>query len=61
MGKTNQQIDSNRLKEPDDPVLMMLGAGRQLWEQESGDAFVKRLRSETQRAPRYGSDDARSR
>lgn len=25
---------------------MMLGVGRQLWEQESGDSFVERLRSE---------------
>jgi hypothetical protein len=30
----------------DDPVLAMLGVGRQLWEPESGDRFVERLRSE---------------
>jgi hypothetical protein len=30
----------------DDPVLQMLGVGKQLWEDESGDAFVERLRSE---------------
>ena len=30
----------------DDPVLAMLGVGRQLWELESGDSFVERLRSE---------------
>ena len=29
-----------------DPVLMMLGVGKQWWEQESGDSFVERLRSE---------------
>ena len=29
-----------------DPVLAMLGVGRQLWELESGDKFVERLRSE---------------
>jgi hypothetical protein len=29
-----------------DPVLAMLGVGRRLWELESGDNFVERLRSE---------------
>lgn len=29
-----------------DPVLAMLGVGRQLWELEPGDDFVERLRSE---------------
>ena len=29
-----------------DPVLAMLGVGRQLWELEQGDSFVERLRSE---------------
>ena len=29
-----------------DPVLAMLGVGKQLWEPESGDRFVERLRSE---------------
>ena len=29
-----------------DPVLAMLGVGRQLWELEPGDKFVERLRSE---------------
>jgi hypothetical protein len=32
--------------EVNDPVLAMLGVGRQLWEQEPGDSFVERLRSE---------------
>ena len=29
-----------------DPVLSMLGVGKQLWEDEPGDKFVERLRSE---------------
>ena len=29
-----------------DPVLLMLGVGKQLWESESGDKFIERLRSE---------------
>jgi hypothetical protein len=29
-----------------DPVLAMLGVGQELWEQETGDQFVERLRSE---------------
>jgi len=32
--------------ETSDPVLLMLGVGRQLWEHEPGDRFVDRLRSE---------------
>ncbi len=31
-----------------DPVLLMLGVGKQLWEREGGDEFVERLRSENQ-------------
>jgi hypothetical protein len=38
----------NQATEANDPVLSMLGVGRQLWEQESGDHFVERLRSEDQ-------------
>jgi hypothetical protein len=34
-----------------DPVLAMLGVGKQLWESESGDRFVERLRSEELPAP----------
>jgi hypothetical protein len=30
----------------DDPVLLMLGVGKQLWADESADSFVDRLRSE---------------
>jgi hypothetical protein len=32
--------------ETSDPVLLMLGVGKQLWKRESGDSFVERLRSE---------------
>ena len=32
--------------ETEDPVLMMLGVGKQLWKNEPGDDFVERLRSE---------------
>ena len=35
----------------DDPVLAMLGVGQQLWEIESGDDFVERLRAEDLPAP----------
>src|SRR5580704_17992517 len=34
-----------------DPVLAMLGVGKQLWELESGDSFVERLRSEDLTVP----------
>lgn len=33
-------------QQPTDPVLLMLGIGKQLWERESGDQFIERLRSE---------------
>jgi hypothetical protein len=39
------EIRSNR-EEIADPVLLMLGVGKQLWERERGDRFVERLRSE---------------
>lgn len=35
----------------EDPVLAMLGVGKELWESESGDSFVQRLRSENLPAP----------
>jgi hypothetical protein len=34
-----------------DPVLAMLGVGKQLWASEPGDSFVERLRSEDLIAP----------
>jgi|ERR1035438_6033482 hypothetical protein len=33
-------------QETNDPVLLMLGVGKQLWEGEPGDRFIERLRSE---------------
>lgn len=42
----------------DDPVLKMLGVGRQLWEQEPGDRFIDRLRSEdVPAAPPHATPD----
>lgn len=35
----------------EDPILAMLGVGRELWEAEPGDAFVERVRSEGPPAP----------
>src|SRR5580658_9041799 len=35
-----------RSQEPNDPVLSMLGVGKELWKRESGENFVDRLRSE---------------
>jgi len=32
--------------ETNDPVLLMLGVGKQLWKHETGDSFIERLRSE---------------
>jgi len=51
MAKNHKEIKANRTQGRDeatesDPVLAMLGVGRQLWETESGDRFVERLRSE---------------
>jgi hypothetical protein len=44
------KVTANSQTKPDleaeDPVLSMLGVGKQLWERESGDQFVERLRSE---------------
>jgi hypothetical protein len=39
------ETKSERL-ETNDPVLLMLGVGKQLWERESGDKFIERLRAE---------------
>ena len=35
----------------DDPVLKMLGLGKELWQSEAGDDFVARLRSEDEPIP----------
>jgi hypothetical protein len=42
---SKSEMKSQRL-ETDDPVLLMLGVGKQLWERESGDKFIERLRAE---------------
>jgi hypothetical protein len=42
----NREEGQDETAETNDPVLAMLGVGRQLWESESGDSFVERLRSE---------------
>ena len=39
-------VNEDRTSETEDPVLSMLGVGQDLWEQESGDKFIERLRSE---------------
>jgi len=36
--------------EVQDQIISMLGVGRSLWEQESGDAFVERMRAEEEAA-----------
>jgi hypothetical protein len=45
-----KQLASNQTKEQchqsDDPVVKMLGVGKQLWTNEPGDKFIDRLRSE---------------
>ena len=35
--------------ETTDPVLLMLGVGKELWNSEPGDCFIERLRSENRR------------
>jgi hypothetical protein len=51
MVKTESQPDIREGRDGDDPVLSMIGVGKQLWRQEPGDIFVERLRSETLSAP----------
>lgn len=47
MIKTESKLGRDPRHEADDPVLLMLGVGKQLWERECGDSFIERLRSET--------------
>jgi len=42
----HREQDPDQATGETDPVLAMLGVGRQLWELEPGDNFVERLRSE---------------
>jgi hypothetical protein len=44
-------------QETNDPVLWMLGIGKQLWRREPGDKFVERLRSEDAPPPFEGPPD----
>ena len=46
LNRTGSRLAKNESWEEDDPVLLMLGVGKQLWESESGDRFIERLRSE---------------
>lgn len=46
MISTKTEVENEGSETDEDPVLQMLGVGKQLWEDESGDAFVDRLRSE---------------
>lgn len=39
-------MDTVQTSETEDPVLSMLGVGRDLWVEESGEWFVDRVRSE---------------
>lgn len=46
-------------RETNDPVLLMLGVGKQLWQREPGDRFIERLRSEDlPLSPLEGRQDA---
>ncbi len=46
VARNDRERNQDQPSPPQDPVLLMLGVGKQLWEQESGDNFVERLRSE---------------
>jgi len=52
--KTDGQAGIEAPDPKDDPVLAMLGVGSQLWEFESGDRFVDRLRSGDAPPPTLG-------
>ena len=56
MTKTDSSSETKRQRhEAGDPVLLMLGVGKQLWEHEPGDSFVERLRSEDVPPPSFES------
>jgi len=46
LNKIERDLRGKPPGQTEDPVLSMLGVGRQLWEHEAGDRFVERLRSE---------------
>lgn len=49
--KLDRDVEKSGTSQREDPVLSMLGIGRHLWEQESGERFVERLRSEDSPPP----------
>lgn len=49
--QTDRRPQAEQIKRTEDPVLSMRGVGHQLWEQERGDRFIERLRSEDAPAP----------
>ena len=51
MIKAKGKPDRGDHDEMDDPVLAMLGVGKEIWEPEPGDRFIERLRSETPADP----------
>ncbi len=55
MQKTESEELRAQRAEADDSVLSMLGVGKQLWAQESGDSFVERLRSEAPHTPPFAA------
>jgi hypothetical protein len=55
MEPTKNESNMNQISETEDPVLLMLGLGRHLWKQESGEKFNERMRSEDLTAPPFRS------
>jgi hypothetical protein len=53
--KNDREVDTAQTSEIEDPVLAMLGVGRYLWDLESGERFVERLRSEESDVPSSSS------
>jgi len=53
-----KSVAEHQRHETNDPVLLMLGIGKQLWRREPGDRFVERLRSEDSPPPFEGRLDA---
>ncbi len=53
MATVNAKLKVEAERREADPVLLMLGVGKQLWASEPGDQFVERLRSEDVAPPRF--------
>ena len=59
--KSNLETETAGDHEPvNDPVLMMLGIGKHLWEREPGDSFIERLRAEDEPPPSECQIDVRA-